>query len=111
MRDLAYELTNSSEGVAIVTPADLHDLLHLVREDARLYENRKPGASHRPGVEPGRHLGLILGGPRAGGEKGPLITQHRYSVAQTAGVNHKSLTSQRLSGDAREFSGLGSIPI
>jgi hypothetical protein len=56
-------------------------------------------------------FGLILGGPRAGGEKGPLITQHRYSVAQTAGVNHKSLTSQRLSGDAREFSGLGSIPI
>jgi hypothetical protein len=110
MRGLAYELTDSSEGIATVTPADLHDLLHLVREHARLYENRKPGGKSQACVEPGRHLGLILGGPKGGGEKSPLITQHRCSVAQTAEVDHKSLTSQRLSGDACEFFVQGSIP-
>jgi|GEM_PF-5387490 len=78
MRDFAYELTDSSHWIAIVTPANLHDLPHLVREDARLYENRKPG---------GQATGLWL----KGDEKGPLITQHRCSVPQTAEVNHQSL--------------------
>ena len=81
----------------MVIPADLHDLPHLVSEDARLYENRKPGGKSQAWVEPGRHWGLILGGWKGGGEKGPLITQDRCSVAQRAEVDHKSLTSQRLS--------------
>lgn len=80
MRGLAYELTNFSEGIAIVAPADLHDLPHLVSEDARLYENRKPAGKSQAWVEPaGRHLGLILGSSKGGGEKSPLIPRQAFS--------------------------------
>jgi|ERR1700734_511811 len=93
MRDLAYELTNSSEGIAIVTPEGLPDLPHLVRKYVRLYENRKPAGKSQAWVEPGCHLGLILGGSKGGGEKGPLSPLDRYSVAKKAEVDHKSLTT------------------